>query len=293
MKWSIILVAVAALLSGCGGAYVTPGDPASFRALGIAPQPGRTDPAIASTLSRQPATTFPATIAAIRVQGSNYRSHTAYGYGRGSTTIVTNRDVERDEDFQRLARLPMVRAVVPVNRLVMPDKVDSELDLRQAAAAIQADLTLLYTFDTKFHTETTIPALGVLTLGLFPSEQARVTSTASAALLDTRTGYVYALAEATDQQNQIANAWTSDSAVDQSRRRAERKAFEDLLMHLENAWKPVVERHAAGPRPAPIQVQPYPPTPYSPGYRPAWPGTYPAHAQDGLPSPQGVLYRTR
>src|SRR2546423_1703511 len=82
-----------------------------------------------------------------------------------------------------------VLEVVPINQMVVPMKIESERDLRAAAAGVQADMALLYTFNTQFNTETTIPALGVLTLGLFPNQNARVTSTASAALVDTRSGY--------------------------------------------------------------------------------------------------------
>jgi hypothetical protein len=246
------IVLAASVLGSCGVNYPVPGERADFRALGITEDEARarTDPAIAERLERKPAAGFPAVIAAIRVQGAGYRSYTCYGYGSGNTTVVTVRDVEKQEDFERLGKLPMVRAMVPVNQMVVPMKIGSERDLRSAAAGVQADLALLYTFDTQFNTETTVPVVGVLTLGLFPNQNARVTCTAAAALVDTRTGYVYALAESTDHQEQIANSWTSDSAVDQSRRRAERRAFEGMLKELEGSWKGVVERYAVG-APAP------------------------------------------
>jgi hypothetical protein len=276
--------------AGCGFHYVTPGEPANFRALGIAGADAANDPSIAAALGRRPAAGFPAVIAAIRVQGREYHSRTSYGYGSGSATVVTTRDIEKQEDFDRLAKMPLVRAVVPINRLVVPDRVQSEDDLRQAAAAVHADLTLLYTFDTKFSTETTIPALGVLTLGLFPNRQARVISTASAVLLDTGSGYIYALAEATDKQDQIANAWTSEDAVDQSRRRAERRAFESLLTELEGGWKGVVDSYIAPSlSAAPARVIPAPVAQWPVAPRVSIPARAPAYDPW---APPGVRYRT-
>ena len=70
---------------------------------------------------------------------------------------------------------------------------------------------------------------------------------ATGLLLALAAGYVYALAESTDDETQIANAWTSQSAVDQSRRRAERHAFEGLLSELERSWKTVAESYATRP----------------------------------------------
>lgn len=255
----ILLLAVIALLSGCS-TYAVPGGAADFRALGVTPDDAaaQTDASIAHRLDRKPLASFPATIAVVRLQDRGYRSYTSWGYGSGDATVVTTRDVETDADFERFLRLPMVRAVVPLNRMVLPECIRSEKDLRNAAASVQADMTLLYTFDTRFGTETVVPALGVITLGLFPSKEARVTATASAALVDTRNGYVYALAEATAKEEQLTNAWHSESAVDQARRAAERAAFEGLLAELESSWKAVAERYAVAPAAAAQAVVPLP-----------------------------------
>ncbi|MEX2218268.1 MAG: hypothetical protein WD749_05860 [Phycisphaerales bacterium] len=274
------------LIPGCAVSYRVPGKAADFRALGITEQEAadRTDPAVAERLSRLPAAGFPAVIAAIRIQGEGYRSYSGWGHGEGLATVVTLRDVEKAEDYERLAKLPMIRAVVPMNRMAAPLRIRSERDLRAAAAGIQADMTLLYTFDTKFTDEQVIPALGLLTLGVFPTRQARVTSTASAALVDTRSGYVYALAEATDTQEQLANYWTSEAAVDQSRRRAERRAFEGLLGELERTWKGVAEGYAGAPARQPaarVEVVR------------AIPARIERTADGWERIPQGVPYRTR
>jgi len=230
-------------MMGCA-TYQVPGLHADFRALGITDDEARslTDADIQRRLDRRPLAGFPAVVAVVRVQGSAYRSTTAQGFGTGNFTIVTVRDVEQDEDFERISSLPMLAGLVPLNRLVVPSNIRSERDLRDAAANVQADMLLLYTFDTVFGSESRMAPLSTFTLGLFPEREARVTSTVSAALIDTRNGYVYGLAEATSNTTQLANAWTSRSAVDQSRRRAEREAFVKSVAEMERMWHGVVAR---------------------------------------------------
>lgn len=232
------------LLGGCA-TYRVPGGPADFNALGITreQQQELTDDNIAHEFDRQPAASFPATIAFVRVQDRGYSSYGTYGHNFGHYSIVGVREAELGTEFYAFEQLPMIKQVLPLNRLVI-NTIEDEEDLRESAARVQADMLLLYTFDTRFGVESTIPALGVITLGLFPNDEARVTSTASAALIDTRTGYIYMLAEATADTRQIANAWTSKDAVDQSRRRAERDAFNQMLSQIQSGWKAVAERYA-------------------------------------------------
>lgn len=239
-----ITLFVGSFIGGCS-TYRVPGGAADFHALGITSdeQAELTEDSIARELAKKPASSFPANLAAVRVQARGYRSYTTQGYDYGNYSVVTLREVESDTDIDSLASLPMINNIIPLNRLVIID-IKDESDIRKAAARVQADMVLIYTFDTKFGVESFIPALGVITLGLFPNDEARVTSTASAALIDTRTGFIYALAESTADAKQIANAWTSKDAVDQSRRRAERDAFEGLISELKKAWKQVVETYA-------------------------------------------------
>jgi hypothetical protein len=241
---SILAVVVAFIACGCE-TYRAPGHAADFRALGITHEEAHrlTDVDIADRLERRPLASFPASIAVVRVQGRSYASHTMRGYGSGNFTIVSARDVETDDHFQRIVALSMVRSVQPLNRLVIPERLNSARQLRQAAAEAQCDMLLLYTFETAFGTESKLAPLSVFTIGLFPEREARVTSTASAALIDTRNGYLYGLAEATSRTTQVANAWTSAAAVDDSRRRAERAAFEQLVQSIESMWHGVVRQY--------------------------------------------------
>jgi hypothetical protein len=58
------------------------------------------------------------------------------------------------------------------------------------------------------------------------------------------------VSEATERTDQLANAWTSEQAIDDSRRRAESLAFEKLVGELETTWRGVVNRYAdAAPKP--------------------------------------------
>ena len=85
-----------------------------------------------------------------------------------------------------------------------------------------------------------------MTLGFLPNHEARITTTASAVLFDVRTAYVYGLVEATEYEKQIASAWTASKAVEEARKRAERKAFEKLLDEFTLTWKNIVEKYARG-----------------------------------------------
>jgi hypothetical protein len=247
LRTAMILAMVIAI-GGCAS-YTTPGRAADFRAMGITPEQAdaMTDSAMLERLQRKPLAGFPTSIAVARVQDRGYRAYQTKSYGEGRYSIVTTRDVESDDSFDRLAKLPLVAGLAPINRLVIPSRLDSERDLRTAAASVQADMLLIYTFDTQFGSESKIAPLATFTLGLFPEREARVTSTASAALLDTRNGYVYGLAEGTSHTTQLANAWTSETAVEESRRRAEREAFDKLVAGLETMWQGVVARYGPPP----------------------------------------------
>lgn len=231
--------------SGCASYSAKSMGRADFRAMGITQEEAdaQTDVSIAKRLERKPLAGFPTAIAVVRVQDRDYCSPTARGYGHGNFSVVTTRDVEPNDAFTKLASLPMVDGVAPLNKLVLPPNLQTEEHLRQGAANVQADMLLIYTFDTVFTSDKKVAPLGVVTLGLFPDRTARVTSTASAALIDTRNGYVYGLAEATGKESQLTNAWNNKQAVDDARRKAEREAFDKLASEFPVMWRGVVDRY--------------------------------------------------
>ena len=155
MQWNTLsrlgrvcaLMLAAFALSGCSSTmkYYVPGEPADFRALGITQTEAeaQTDASIARRLDRKPLARFPTSIAVVRVQGSGYRSYTSVGRGDGRFTVVTTRDVESQEAFDQIASLPMIAEVAALNSLVTPDRLNTEQDLRGAAANLQGRAKLL------------------------------------------------------------------------------------------------------------------------------------------------------
>jgi hypothetical protein len=230
------------LLGGCGARYATPSRGADLSLFGgdEAKLQQITDRKVQEALDKKPTARFPVTLAVVRVQEAGYRSRTGRGYGSGAYSVLTTRDIETDEDFRSISDLDRITGVATVNRLLLPPELSDDRELRAAAAAVHADMLLLYTLDTAFTTEDGMRPLTVLTLGLFPTKNVRLNTTASALLLDTRTGYVYGVAEASADGSQIANAWTSGDAADQARRRTERKAFARLVGAFGDAWADVV-----------------------------------------------------
>ena len=240
------LVVVSGLCLGCMSSYVTPGPGAEMALFGgtDAEREQLTDHSIQQVLDRKPLAQFPTGLAVVRVQGPGYWSYTCRGWGRGGYSVVLERDTETEEHFERLRKLPLVTDVATVSRLLLPEHLKSDKELRRAAAMLHTDMLLIYTLDTSFEIEGYAEPLTVLTLGMLPNQQARVTTTASAVLLDTRNGYVYAVLEATEKHKQLANAWTSRQAVDQSRRKTETAAFQSLLDEFEEAWARVTKHYA-------------------------------------------------
>lgn len=237
MTVSTIALFAAVLLSGCA-TYETPGAGVSLANLSAA------DEDIATIMAREPAAAFPARIAIARVQAPGYRSGSSACYGEGRYCVVTARDVEADEDFARLQALPMVAGIAPLNRLVMPPRLDDVEDLRRAAASLRTDLLAVYSLDTRFSVESQeIGPLQVVSLGFFPNKQASVSTTASLAIFDVRTGFVYGLAEATATREQRATVWSKRQAIENARMRTEAQSFDRLIDEFEALWRDVLKSH--------------------------------------------------
>jgi hypothetical protein len=234
-----------AVLAGCGTSYVTPGRGAKLAEI------SNPDRDVERALGRKPSANFPARMVMVRVQSPGYRSYGNSGYGTGRYSVVTTRDIEEDKHFERVKNFPMVAGLTPISRLLLPENLDSDRPLRQAAASLQADLLLLYTVDTSFRIdEANLGPLTMITLGFLPNKEATVTATASALISDVRTGFVYGLAESTAQERQRANVWTTQQAIDQSRLAAEKKSFEQLLDEISKTWSGILAEHAYRSAPA-------------------------------------------
>ena len=133
--------------------------------------------------------------------------------------------------------------IVSINRMLLPDRLEGDREIRVAASRLQADLVLLYTFDTSFFDTDMAKPLTVITLGLSPTRKISATTTCSALLLDTRTGYVYSAYEVTETARTIATSWGSRDSADEARRNNEQKAFKKLVDEFVATWPTVLERH--------------------------------------------------
>ncbi len=235
---SIGVVILLLVLQGCAATYTTPAGGVNITAL--------TDEDIADLMNVEPASGFPARLAVIRVQASGYFTKTNHGYGSGRYSVITNRDIESDEDLSRLARLPMISAIAPMSRLLLPAELTSLKDLRRSAARLKTDLLLIYSVETVFHVEgTPLGPLSLVSLGFIPNQKAYVSSTTSGALIDVRTGFVYGVAEITEKEEQRHTIWNSNDAIEEARLKSETASYKAFTMEFEVLWKSVVEGFGA------------------------------------------------
>ena len=224
-------------LAGCAH-YVTPGGAVSL--------PEITEGDIGQALAREPAAPFPARLIVARLQAPGYVSYSNRGYGHGSYTVLTARDIETDEDVRRISAMPGVTAVGQLSRVLLPAELNTTRDLRTAAAQLRADVILLYTLDTSFRTDTLrIGPLQSVSLGFFPNKNAHVSTTCAAVFIDVRTGYVYGVAEATATEEQRSGFWNTQDAIEAARVTAERKAFSAALTEIEKAWDAILAQQAS------------------------------------------------
>ena len=235
----LFLAASLASLIGCAS-YIAPGARADLQAFAPA--------SIQEGFAAKATAPFPASIAIVRVQApayTNYRLQRAGGaYGSGRHSVITTREVEEESHFERITRLPQVAGVTSVNRMLLPSNLEGDKELREAAARLQADLLFVYTFDTAFFDRDLAKPLTVITLGLSPTRKVYVTTTVSALLIDTRTGYVYSTYETTKKAETLSTSWGSSDAADEARRQNERQAFEQLVGEFANTWPKLLDRHA-------------------------------------------------
>ncbi len=234
---TLITVAFAGVLAGCAS-YITPGAKADLQALAPAD--------IQKGFETKPSNPFPAAIVGVRIQANDYSNYAlarAGGrYGNGRFSVITVREVEEQDAIDRIAKLPQITGAIALNRMLLPETLDSYDDLRSGAAQLHADLMLIYTFDTAFFDRDAARPLTAITLGLSPTRKIRATSTASALLIDTRTGFIYGAFEATEQRDVLSTSWGSRDSADEVRKDAERAAFRKLVAEFEKTWPAILQR---------------------------------------------------
>ncbi len=131
-----------------------------------------------------------------------------------------------------------------LNRLLISPRLTSDVQIREAVAKLQADAVFLYTFSTSFWDKDKLPPLTLLTLGLAPTRTYEVFSTASALLMDARTGYIYGVFEGSDGESGRATVWNNKSAMEGARKKAEGDAYEKLLEAFVSRWPQIYERYS-------------------------------------------------
>jgi hypothetical protein len=231
----LVVFALMLICAGCAS-YVTPG--AAVRLQDI------DRPEIAAAAARKASPNFPARLAIVRVQAPQYRSYSSESYGNGRFSVLTTQELLTENHLRAIQAWPALAGVVPINRLLLPPRLESFDDLRLSAAQIQADVLLVYTLDTAFRVQGRgYGPLAAISLGVVPDRDAHITSTASALFIDVRTGFIYGVAEATAKTAGLTNVWSSRSTIDKKRVEAEQQAFEGLMTQATTTWNGIATQY--------------------------------------------------
>jgi len=237
-----VLATIALTMAGCS-TYIPPGAKADLQSF--AP------PSIQEGFAVKPTNPFPASIATVRIQESGYTNYnlrrSGGQVGTGRYTVIMTREVEDQTQFDRIVTLPQVAGLVSLNRMLVPEKLENDRQIREAASRLQADLVFVYTFNTAFFDTDAAKPLTVITLGLSPTRKIIAVTTVSALLMDTRTGYIYAAYETTERAETVASSWSSGDSADEVRRKTEKKAFGKLIDELATSWPNLLQRAAKKP----------------------------------------------
>ena len=238
MRIYFFAVAICLVLGGCA-TYTTPGAGVAVGSL------SSVDQDIAEALSTEPTASFPARIALARVQAPGYVSDSNSCFGRGRYCVVTARDIESEEDLGRIKSMNGVAGAISMNRLLLPEELNSIKDLRLAAAKLKADMVLVYSLDTRFSVDSKpLGPLAVVSLGFIKNKNAKVATTASAVIFDVRTEFVYGAAEFTASEDQQATIWSSGAVIESARISTEQQAFNGLIDEIEKLWKGITNEYA-------------------------------------------------
>ncbi len=239
---NFILLFISLFLMSCATEYVTPGGDVKISNLA--------EEDISKILSNKPTAEFPVSIAIARIQApnySNYRYPPTAG-NNGNFSMILTRNSEEEKSIEPLSQLEGIKQISPFNRLLLPYNYNSIKDLRLAAAKMKAQMLLVYTFDTEFTIDTkNYGPQNVFSLGYLNNKEVKVRTTASAALFDVQTEYLYGLAEATAEKNKKSNAWKKQDEVDDLRVETENESFKKLVSKIDEMWVGIYKEYHAPP----------------------------------------------
>ena len=237
MKLIPLLLIIVSLLAGCATYYTTPGTRADLAEMASTN--------IQDSFLSEPSNPFPASVVAVRVQGRGYKN---YNLGRsggaitgGRYSVVPTKEVGEEDALRSVQSLPKVNGVISLNRLLLPEQLDSLDQLRESASKIKGDLLLVYTFDTVFYDENKAHIVTAISLGFSPNKRITAMTTASALLIDTRTGYIYTAYESTASAKTRSSVWGSQDSADQVRLETETEAFTKIVDQFIDSWGSISE----------------------------------------------------
>lgn len=202
----------------------------------------QTDYEIENALELAPLARFPATLAVVRVQSAApaSRSH-GVSHGRGAYRVVLTPTVETEDHFRQIGRLDQVRGAIRLNRLVLGGEGRTNKALRTAAARLHADLLLVYTINTEWTIDNDAEPLDAIAFGFSKYKNVKVTSTATALLLGTHNGYIYAASEVARDTKYKDNAWRNSEQIEEAQETLEQQAFDGLVDSFVDAWPGVID----------------------------------------------------
>ncbi|MEO6789201.1 MAG: hypothetical protein ABI318_24010 [Chthoniobacteraceae bacterium] len=229
MKPTLLVIAAALLCPGCSS-YVN--SPAVARAR-EAKRAEFSDPLIARAANAKPAMRFPATIA-IATSDHSVREHL--------------RALDAHGKLDSLGSLPQLTRTVVISPTIVGEtdhdhRITADLRLREAAAKLHADAVLILANESQLTDGRIIAPLTELSLGLLPNKRYELISTALAALVDTRTGYVYGTDEKSRAHSGITMSWGGGDVISRARSKVEREAMEKLFADFPAFWRGVVAAH--------------------------------------------------
>jgi hypothetical protein len=224
------MVLAGVFCAGCAS-YATPGGPALLASLAADP--------VSNASFAPPVPSFPVHVNLVRVQAANYASLTAERVAGGSFSVVTPAE-RAGRPLKAVSQWPLVADAAQLRPALLPERLATLDDLRLAAAKNLADVLVVYTVDTLFEVDgRNLAPLAEVSLGKPPGERAGITSTASAVLIDVRSGYRYATVNADARLDDLDGAWLTSATLDKKRLETEQQALDALWVEAGKIWRGV------------------------------------------------------
>ena len=218
------------LFSGCSSYVNSP----NVKAARAKQQEAFSHTLIARAYNAKPTISFPATIAVAP---------------QGECAVMHLRALDALGKLDPLKKLPDLRGLPIVSDIIESDvghpdvtKI-ADLRLREAAVRLHADAVLILSVETNATDGQMFAPLTIATLGLFPNNRYEIIATGLAALVDTRTGYVYGTIEKSAAKTGVVMVAGSSESLERRKQQAQRDAMEKLLREIPHFWQGVVATH--------------------------------------------------